>query len=133
MSRYLSALAPATTHEMSAAEHMWLLLTPTAVTLLGIFLAIVLHRRKQKHGAVLEILKEGGGLDWLYRIILVKPYVKTARAVSCDFLESFMLWIAAQVNTLITVVANWHTGRLTHYLSFFLLAALTIASVMVLQ
>lgn len=138
MSSFLSKSLPEIWSSSPEGDALVILL-PSITALLGIMLAIWLYGILRLHHlkrhllpvGLIELLKGGGGFDWLYQRVFIKPYVALSYRIKTDVVESWSRALVDLVNGAFGLLDRLHTGRMTHYVSFLIMAALALASVMV--
>ena len=134
MADFLSSSVPK--RESMISNLMWLV--PTIAMLLGAFMAYQHTKRTGRVRAVsskalVDFAKNGLGFDWLYRIILVRPYQNLALRLQSDFIKSSYGNLVDGIDEFFAQIAAMHTGRLSHYLSFLIISVVALASIMVLS
>lgn len=137
MSTFLSLSLPKPADLSSESPLM--LFTPSVAALVGVLISwwlygvIRVHRKKESAVAIRAFLRSGFAFDWLYTKLLVQLFVFMSFTLKPDCIEAAFNRFAQGVDGLFAGVARLHTGRLPHYVSFVIVSALALASVMVFQ
>ncbi len=132
VSNFLNAVVPRSVD----GEHGLLWLIPTIAAFIGAALGFARYRKASamtfgKPSPWVALVKSGFGLDDLSMNVLVKPYQRVAIVLQPDFIKTSYTQCIHTVERLFDVVARMHTGRLSHYLSFMMVAMVALASIMV--
>lgn len=118
-------------HEVASNHLLWI--WPTIVSLLGAALALSLLKKRPAKSAFQVFLKNGFGFEWLIQNILINPYVKLAAYLEFDPLKTLYGYLSFSIEFLFGKIASLHTGKLSHYLPFMMVALAALSSVMVLS
>lgn len=132
MSDFLSSSVPG--HESEEGGFLWLL--PTCLALLGALFAILRKnqwRNQDGRGALRQFIKNGWGFAWLYQTLLLIPYQKLAHVLGPDYIQSSYEQVVLAIKGFFYQVSSMHTGKLSHYLSFMMVALVALSSIMVLS
>ena len=137
ISDYLS-LSLKDLHGGQQTEELWILLVPSTAVIFSILLALWFYGGQEAKktllpAAIRDFVKEGLGFDVIYQVIFVKPFVALSQMLRHDFVDSIASMLSRSFTYLLSIIRAMHTGNLSHYISFFVLAALTLASVLVFQ
>jgi NADH-quinone oxidoreductase subunit L len=111
--------------------------------LLGIGLAYLLYLRREQLGvwegrspaprALDRLFLDGGGFDWLYATVIVRPYqvlTRLNRRDVVDLLYTGLAMLAVMGNLALSAVES---GRVRHYATALLLGALLVTALLVLR
>lgn len=113
-------------------ESMLLLLLPSVAVLFGIIFAFVFFRgSSSRENWLRSFARSGFAIDLLYDKLFVRPYASLARAMKSDVVLMVIDTTVVWINYLFLSVSRRDSGRLTHYISFVIVGALALASVMV--
>jgi NADH-quinone oxidoreductase subunit L len=120
--------------KLSHESWFWIFL-PSVVVVVGGGFALRRFRRfghrQEAENNFLVTMQSNLGLDWLIAQVIVVPYNKLTKMLSVDVVMSFYQSISRFIDHAIFLIQRLHTGRLSHYLSFMMVAMVAIASVMV--
>lgn len=112
------------------------LLLASAIALLGIGLAAMLYWRPVRPPAETALWRfwhAGGGFDWLYDRLLVRPVQWAARVNHADFVDrfyDFIVWVTREAHQL---VRRTQTGHVRFYTAGIALGSICLIAIAVLR
>lgn len=136
MSNFLSFSLPRLTPKFHA--HALILLVPTLFALVGAGLSFWLYNPNRVKlsastgSSLVEFLRNGVGFDWLYNQAIVRPYLALSRILKNDPIEVCYQQFMIFIERVFYYIGRLHTGHLSSYVSFLVVAAIALASVMVI-
>ena len=136
-----SALPAETVSPGGAGDGMALMIVASAVSLAGIFAAYFLFVGKNRAADLLaglapgrmlhRIWFSGWGFDWLYDLLLVRPFVWFARSNKDDFTDLVylgMIWLTGRFNNLLSLSQN---GKIRFYAAGIAFGAVVVVAIAV--
>ncbi len=136
-----SALPAETVSPGGAGDGMALMIVASAVSLAGIFAAYFLFVGKNRAADLLaglapgrmlhRIWFSGWGFDWLYDLLLVRPFVWFARSNKDDFTDLVylgMIWLTGRFNILLSLSQN---GKVRFYAAGIAFGAVVVVAIAV--
>ena len=98
------------------------------IPIIGLLLAVIIYKNKKSTHKI-SILS----FDHLYKLLLIKPYIKLANFLKPDYFIKFYNLIAIIINYIYKLLSQTQTGRIEQYLALIIASALTILGYMVLS
>ncbi len=136
-----SALPAETVSPGGAGDGMALMIVASAVSLAGIFAAYFLFVGKNRAADLLaglapgrmlhRIWFSGWGFDWLYDLLLVRPFVWFARSNKDDFTDLVylgMIWLTGRFNNLLSLSQK---GKVRFYAAGIAFGAVVVVAIAV--
>lgn len=108
-------------------ESVLAFLTPTIICVLG-----GLFGFKFTDLGLFAFLKQGGGFEWLYQKLIINPYVALSKKLNPDSLQALETIFIRFTNFFFGSIKSLHTGDLSSYISFLVVAALVMTGIMVI-
>jgi NADH-quinone oxidoreductase subunit L len=132
MAEWLSPTLPL--KELSE-DSLLILFMPSLASLSGAFLAMAIYGfdKKASERSYALVIKKALDFDALYNFLLVMPYLWLSRFLKKDFLTRSEDAVASFSQHIFASVQGLQEKKLKHYLSFMILAALVMASTMVIK